>query len=445
MKHKVHDAIMGLCIADALGVPVEFTDRESLKANPVVGMRGYGTYNQPPGTWSDDTSLTLCLLDSLATGLDYKDIMEKFKAWYTQGEYTPHGKVFDIGNATRQAIQRFIQGAEPLDCGGRDDRDNGNGSLMRILPLVFYLRALYGRNFQESEEAFKIIHDVSALTHAHKRSQIACGIYLSIAGMLGDGFGIQGSVEEGIRRAFVFYNRPGWEEELSAFSRLMDPQFKNTPEEQIRSGGYVVHTLEAAVWCLLNTESYKECVLKAVNLGGDTDTTAAVAGGLAGLFYGSEAIPKAWLEGIIRRDYIEELCSRLEASMDEAVLDRLLGFIPYFEKIKPGEVGWTTGWEDGTFMLSDNYDEPIMEFVDLFHDSKLIHYEYRRVLDEHGLSSSVAITAAIADADLELVRAILTWAIRAEHFCGGAWAEAAEDGTFLRLLCRIRELRRKIY
>jgi len=139
MANNILNGIMGLCVADALGVPVEFVDRETLLKNPVVDMRSYGTYNQPVGTWSDDTSMTLCLADSLSRGLDYDSIMKNFMRWINEGEFTPHGEVFDVGNATRRALGRFEKGAAPLNCGGTSDNDNGNGSLMRILPKKLIL------------------------------------------------------------------------------------------------------------------------------------------------------------------------------------------------------------------------------------------------------------------------------------------------------------------
>jgi len=316
MRNHVLDGIMGLCVADALGVPVEFNSRERLKIDPVTDMRAYGSHNQPSGTWSDDTSMTLCLLDSLPDGLDYKDIMGKYKSWLIDGEYTPHGEVFDVGITTRQAIMRFMSGLEPLHCGGVGERDNGNGSLMRILPLLFYIRSLYGNDFQEVDEAMEIIHEVSALTHAHKRSQIACGIYLSVASMLIGDMDISTAVEVGIYKAFEFYKgKPGYKTELNQYSRLLAKDFRETNEAEIRSSGYVVDTLEAAIWCLTNTKSYKDCVLMAVNLGDDTDTVAAVAGGLAGLYYGSGDIPIEWAAKIVRKDYIEELSDKLNYSL----------------------------------------------------------------------------------------------------------------------------------
>jgi ADP-ribosylglycohydrolase len=149
MGNKIIDGIMGLCVADALGVPVEFVGRNALRSIPVVDMRSYGTHKQPKGTWSDDTSMTLCLLDSLSNGLDYEDIMKKFHKWISQGDYTPYGVVFDAGISTRKALERFSDGKTPLECGGKTEHDNGNGSLMRILPILFYLQSVYGTKFKE--------------------------------------------------------------------------------------------------------------------------------------------------------------------------------------------------------------------------------------------------------------------------------------------------------
>ncbi len=312
MANHVLNGIMGLCVADALGVPVELESREKLKKDPVMGMRGYGSHNLPPGTWSDDSSLALCLADSLSRGLDYEDIIQNFANWLFKGEFTPHGESFGIGSVTYRALMRFKRGDNPLSCGGIEERDNGNGSLMRILPLLFHLRANYGSDFTKSDEAMEIIDNVSSLTHAHKRSVIACGIYLSIASELLDGKGPEEAVGSGYAKAADYYSRrKGFAEELRHFARIPEKNFRNLLEDSIKSSGYVVDTIEAALWCLLNTESYSECVLKAVNLGADTDTVGAVAGGLAGIHYGYNAIPEEWSSQLVRRDFIVNICEKL--------------------------------------------------------------------------------------------------------------------------------------
>lgn len=330
MKEKILGAIMGLCVGDALGVPVEFIGRESLRQYPVTGMRGHGVHDQPPGTWSDDSSMTLCLLDSLARGLNYTDIMQRFVSWMFEAQYTPYGEVFDIGGTTKKALFRFGRGTEALLCGGKSEYDNGNGALMRILPLIFYLHSRYDclplcqtdikKEYNDSmEEFFDITHNVCSLTHSHVRSNIACGIYLCIAGCM-ISCDLPSAIVAGIHGARAYYEKKdGYIDELRHFERLYLSgsihDFAELPEEEIKSSGYVVDTLEAALWCLLNTDNYKSCVLKAVNLGGDTDTTATVAGGLAGMIYGLQGIPENWMEQIARREYIEGLCTVFATSL----------------------------------------------------------------------------------------------------------------------------------
>jgi ADP-ribosylglycohydrolase len=313
MNERILSGIIGLAVGDALGVPVEFQSRAELQLNPVTDMRGFGTYSQPAGTWSDDSSMTLCLLDSLANGLDYTDIMQKFASWLNNAEYTPHGEVFDVGITTSQAVRRYSQGVPPLLCGGADVRDNGNGSLMRILPLAFYLTSQYGENFTDTAETFEIIHNVSALTHAHPRAKIGCGIYMAIVeNSKFQRVDREYEILRSIRKARDFYeNQAEFAEELKHYSRLFQDDFADLPEDEIKSSGYVVDTLEAAVWCFLNTDNYADCVLKAVNLGADTDTVAAVVGGIAGMYYGYESIPAEWVEQLARLDYIKELCGKL--------------------------------------------------------------------------------------------------------------------------------------
>ena len=302
--------IYGLIIGDAMGVPVEFTSREDRKKNPITDMTGYGTYNQPEGTWSDDSSMVLATLASIRDRgrIDYKDIMDRFHNWCMYGAYTPFDNVFDIGVATSRAIMKYSNGAKPLESGGETEWDNGNGSLMRILPICLYIFEEQSKSNLSDNEAIDIIHNCSALTHAHLRSKMACGIYYFLvkAVMEKDGE-ITERLQIGIDNAFRYY-RLNTGAEISSYNRIISLlEFKDTPEENIKSTGYVVDTLEAALWCLLNTPSYREAILKAVNLGNDTDTIAAVTGGVAGIFYGYENIPDKWKSKIQRKDLIDSL------------------------------------------------------------------------------------------------------------------------------------------
>ncbi len=429
VKNKVSAGLLGLAIADALGVPVEFVDRKTLSKKPVQDMRGYGTYDQPAGTWSDDTSMTLCLAESLCLGLDYSDIMQRFHSWISQGEYTPFGVVFDVGNGTRNAINKFIKGTDPLECGGKDEHDNGNGSLMRILPLAFYLHSKYGEDITESDESMDIIHKVSSLTHAHKRSLIACGIYLSIATMLMGTISIDYAIEIGTYRAKEYYiKKEEFKQDLVYYERLFSNRFKETSADQIRSSGYVVDTLEAAIWCLLNTNNYKDCVLKAVNLGEDTDTVGAVAGGLAGLHYGYDGIPDEWLSVLAKKDEIESISKKLDASLNSDSIRSLCAYILYFE----------SATRESAYQYA-SYDKPILKFMDEVYKSNLLSYDYLEVIKNNGLNTQEKIKAAIETADFELLTAILTGYIRQERFCEGLFASAIEDKTILKILRRFKK------
>lgn len=303
---KIKSVLFGVAVGDALGVPVEFKSRQTISYNPVTDMIGYGTYNLPAGTWSDDSSLTFCLAEALTTGFDLNTIGQNFVKWYHNNYWTPRGNVFDIGNATSQAIDRLATGVQPDLAGGFDASSNGNGSLMRISPLLFYLWD------KPVNERFEITKQVSSITHAHIRSVISCFYYLEFALQLLNGkdkFEVYKSLQTEITNHLTSLSIN--QTEIALFDRLLKQNIHELPEENINSSGYVLHTLEASIWCLLTTENYKDAVLKAVNLGEDTDTTAAVTGGLAGLLYGLENIPTNWLKQIARYDDIENLAERL--------------------------------------------------------------------------------------------------------------------------------------
>lgn len=267
---KLKSAIYGLIIGDALGVPFEFKSRGSFCCTDMIG---HGTHNQPVGTWSDDTSMTLATLDSLKQNknrINIEDMRDKFNNWLYQGKYTTDGNVFDYGITTKQALDS----KRGLD----DFYSNGNGSLMRILPLAF---------IETSEED---IEKVSAITHAHLISKEACKIYVKIA----KGFISSKELNDILKDLNT----------SDIFKRLKN--IGSLKEDNIKSSGYVVDTLEAALWCLCTSNSYEEALLKAVNLGNDTDTVGAVTGGLAGIVYGYDNIPKKWIKNLRKKEEIEK-------------------------------------------------------------------------------------------------------------------------------------------
>ncbi len=302
----IKSMLFGVAVGDALGVPVEFESRQTISQNPVTEMRGFGTYNLPAGTFSDDSSLTFCLAEALTQGFDLNVIGQNFVKWCYQNYWTSRGNVFDIGIATRQAITRLAKGERPDLAGGFDVSSNGNGSLMRISPLLFYLLD------KPINERYEITKQVSSITHGHIRSVIACFYYLEFALQLfeqKDKFEIYKNLQTEVTNYLnsLLINPT----EVALFDRLLKGNIYELTEENIFSSGYVLHTLEASIWSLLTTDNYKDAVLKAVNLGEDTDTTGAVTGGLAGLRYGLANIPYNWRNQIARHDDIGNLAERL--------------------------------------------------------------------------------------------------------------------------------------
>lgn len=181
MLEKIKSALFGVAVGDALGVPHEFSRPEDLQENPVTDMVGYGTYDLPPGTWSDDSSLTFCLAESLCSGFNTDHMGELFVRWYYQDYWTATGEVFDIGIGTRNALYKIKNGTKAELAGGSDEKENGNGSLMRILPLVFTIQNL------PIEERFERTRQVSSITHGHIRAVMACFYYLEFAKQLIEG------------------------------------------------------------------------------------------------------------------------------------------------------------------------------------------------------------------------------------------------------------------
>lgn len=305
MQQRIRDAMLGLAIGDAMGVPVKSVSRESLKRNPVTGYRGHGSYDVSVGTWAGATSMSIATLDSLSEGLNYSDIMDKFVDWTKNATYTASNKVFDIDNTVYNALANYRGGNPPLQCGQCSENDNGNASLMRILPAVFYIKEKIP--FKNMDEKMEIIYNISSLTHGHTRSKIACGIYAIVMQTVIDKNSekyVHEDIQSALRSARRYYSNSS---EISYYNQLFSQNFAQIPESEIKTTEYVVDTLEAAIWCVLNSNSYRDCILKAVNLGDDTDTVAAVAGSIAGCIYD---IPQDLIDGLTWHEEIERLCDK---------------------------------------------------------------------------------------------------------------------------------------
>ncbi|HUI93113.1 MAG TPA: ADP-ribosylglycohydrolase family protein [Chitinivibrionales bacterium] len=302
MKAALYAGIAG----DALGVPVESSTRQQLALCSVKNMLGYGRYDQPEGTWSDDTALVLCTMENLAGGYDLEAMGKTFCNWLFESYWTPTGFVFDAGLTTYLALDRiYHDGASAAQSGCTGEDDNGNGSLMRMLPVALYFHD------SPTEDLLARAHEISAITHAHTRSKVGCGIYcLLVQEMLSAGDREQ-AYHNAVSRALAFYSaKPEYRNELSHYMRIISFAVPGLKESEIRSSGYLVDTLEAALWCTLTHSTTRDVLLSAVNLGLDTDTTGMVAGGMAGALYGLDSVPADWLASLARKDELDVAIDR---------------------------------------------------------------------------------------------------------------------------------------
>ena len=294
IRDRALGAFLGLAVGDAVGTTLEFRRRD---AQPrVEDMEGGGPFELPAGSWTDDTAMALALAESLATSepLDPRDLMDRFVRWWRDGDYSCRGYCFDIGNTTRAALDRYLRTRDPL-AGSTDPGSAGNGSLMRLAPVAL-------RFWQDRHRLAATAAEQSRTTHGAEEAVDACRAF---AELLADAIA-------GVRRADVL--APRRFEGAEAIARIMAGSWRGRPRNEIRSGGYVVHTLEAALWSVARAGNFRNAVLLAANLADDADTVAAVTGQLAGALYGLREIPDAWLERLAWRDRLLEAGRRALAA-----------------------------------------------------------------------------------------------------------------------------------
>ena len=312
MNNLNKDILLGTAIGDALGLPIQFLEREVVAKNPITTMEGLDQFNVPAGTWSDNTSLSFCLAESLCNGYDLNDIINKFTKWMYEDYWTPANETFDINYINYFTIVNLRNNGSPHVAGIDNKRGNRDGSLMRILPLVPYILNM------EEENRFRIIKEISSLTYRHSRSILACIALCEFAIQYINLQSVEEAYQAMQQTILQLLKKEMFIEEDIPFKRLVSlsyEEFKAIELKDIRSTGYVIDTLEASLWCIFNTTSYKDAVLKAVNLGDDTDTVGAITGGLAGIIYGYDTIPSEWLEVLAKKDDIIELANKLDSIM----------------------------------------------------------------------------------------------------------------------------------
>lgn len=311
LLYQAQSLLLGTAVGDALGVPVEGRPRGSFR---VLEMSGYGANNQPAGSWSDDTSLTLALVNAARHGdVDMDALSANLQDWLMNGRFTPLGTPFGMGKTTVLSILRLQQGIAPEKAGGSGERDNGNGSLMRVAPLGMLLR-----DVEDAAARYDVIRRVSSITHSHPWSVCGCCLQVELVRRLSLGMGKEEALND-LRARFVgempFFDA----RTIAKYARVLEGDIAALPVSEIRSTAFVVDTLEAAFWSFATTSSYAGCVLTAVHLGDDTDTVGAVAGALAGLAYGVAGIPDTWSGKLLNREMIAAAAQELAAKSSPAV------------------------------------------------------------------------------------------------------------------------------
>ena len=286
IEDRAIGALLGLAVGDALGTTLEFSRRDA--HSPVLDMVGGGPFCLKPGEWTDDTSMALCLADSLVAkgGLHETDLLDRFVNWWLQGENSVNGYCFDIGGTTGQALSHYLEHQRPIGEGPDDKYQAGNGSLMRLAPVAIFAAPDLGA-------AARLAARQSLTTHANAVAAEACALFAS---MLVEAMCGQGKDE-------VLRPRAAAQTDLKD---VASGAWRAKPREAISSSGYVVHTLEAALWCVERTDNFVDAVVLAVNLGDDADTVGAVTGQLAGALYGRSGIPARWLDVLAWREDIEQ-------------------------------------------------------------------------------------------------------------------------------------------
>lgn len=338
-KDIVRDGLIGLAVGDALGVPVEFLDRETVRninITEMVGLEDKLPFNSrwgqmiPSGSWSDDTSMTISAMETITKDkgeIKYDHIMDSFLDWWFGKKYTSLGTPFGLGGVVSKALDNYRRGIPALDCGGANFNDNGNGSLMRMLPFSIYCI----ENELSEEETVEIIKKASSLTHAHDISKMSCFIYTEFLRCL------KATRNPKLSHNYICtidYSKYFSQEAIEEHAKLIRMDFPFINDSDIpEENGYVVPTLESAIYSILNTNNYEEALEKAINMGYDTDTIGAITGSLAGTLYGYDNIPDRWLQKLRKREELEKTANSYDEVLRNLKEKTIMRETPNIDKL----------------------------------------------------------------------------------------------------------------
>ena len=293
-------ALIGNAVGDALGLPAVFSKRDDLKSNPILEMQGFGSYLVPAGTWSENTSMSLALMDSVreCKCINISDIMHKLSRWLYLAEYTASSEVVNVNATIELAVEKFKKGIIPQDCGDNFEFASDNGALMRILPV-----ALLCHNYNIiGKQRYELVSEITRITHANEKCIMANLIFVNFVCYLMDGFYPAIALQRTQQECYNFFSDAC----VARYDRLLVGNIAELPEDEIRSTSDVIDTLESAIWSLITTRNYETAVIRAVNLGSDTAAIGALTGTIAGVYYGEHAIPRHWLDQVKKIKEIKE-------------------------------------------------------------------------------------------------------------------------------------------
>ena len=304
--YHVRDGIFGLAVGDAMGVPTESYKREALLEKPVIKMTPKVSAGIPKGAWSDDTSLTLATIDALSkSGINYTAMADNYVRWFTSNHFCSINESFGIGKTTLKALVRYTQRLEEAyECGSDSEEDCGNGSLKRIIPIAYYFVA----HKESDRKILEVVKKTSSITHANEIVICGCYIYVRLVMNLLKGNNKVSALEQVKRLDFSFFSKAT----VNKYKRILSSDITKLTIDEIKTTSYVVDTLETAIWCFLKADSYQKCAIATTNIGGDTKTIGSLAGALSGIFYGYNNIPIVMLEGLRKKEYIENICEQYE-------------------------------------------------------------------------------------------------------------------------------------
>jgi len=331
MKEKIRASLYGFIVGDALGVPVEFKSREQLEQNPVTDMMENITRKTTKGYWSDDTAMTLCTIQSI---VDMKEInyelhdsmMKNYRRWLEEGYKAVDEKCFGIGQTIFKALSNYKNSNtfnEYVIKNLESSKNGGNGAMMRILPLILYLYNNKLPKYKDLDENIELCRKYDfiefnvGITHQYRTNKECCIFYAMFIFNLLKTNDLNKAYDLSIEQHLSWYAGC----QSSELKRILFKEIINLDEKDIKSSGYVVDTLEASLWCLFNTKNYEEAVLKAVNLGGDSDTIAAITGLLAGLYYGMKQIPPKWIDTLREKEMLEtDINNFIDATLKDIII-----------------------------------------------------------------------------------------------------------------------------